>query len=128
MVIGFVVGVVTRDEVCSLEEGKGHDLLEIELAPSPEDALPAVAPSAAEPSAAAPSAAGRRRAGPALRCLVPFVPSIVPAVDLAGQVLWLDPPAGLLDLARPRHQARARIRGVLAPRAESLIPCGPRGG
>jgi ribosomal 30S subunit maturation factor RimM len=32
--------------------------------------------------------------------LVPFVKAIVPVVDMAGRIVHVDPPSGLLDLVR----------------------------
>lgn len=32
--------------------------------------------------------------------LIPFVPAICPRVDAAARVIWIDPPEGLLDLAK----------------------------
>ena len=42
----------------------------------------------------------RRADGPGGECLVPFVKQMVPEVDLAGGVLVIDPPPGLLDPAQ----------------------------
>jgi 16S rRNA processing protein RimM len=42
----------------------------------------------------------RRADGGDEECLVPFVKAIVPEVDVPGGVLVIDPPPGLLDLAR----------------------------
>lgn len=46
--------------------------------------------------------------------LIPFVPEIVPMVDLAGGAIYIDPPTGLLDLSFVRKE-KIRIKGLLQP-------------
>merc|ERR1719321_1524390 len=53
--------------------------------------------------------------------LVPLVPQIVVDIRAEDGVLLLDPPAGLLDLVQPKRKERVVIRGLLPPRAESLL-------
>lgn len=48
--------------------------------------------------------------------LVPWVPTIVTALDLAARQVYLDPPEGLLELANPTAEERA------APPAEAPAP------
>lgn len=52
-------------------------------------------------------------------CLVPFVPSIVPEVNLVDRYLLLNPPAGLLDLTY-EVDTKVIIRGSLPARIEWL--------
>ena len=44
--------------------------------------------------------------------LIPFVPAIVPVVNIAQREIYIDPPAGLLDLTYVR-QDKTRIKGFL---------------
>jgi len=46
-------------------------------------------------------------------CMVPFVPSIVPIVDIANQCLVIDPPMGLLEMTYTEKPKRVIIRGYL---------------
>jgi len=46
--------------------------------------------------------------------LIPFVPQIVPVVDVEGGSIIIDPPPGLLDLTYVR-QEKVRIKGLLPP-------------
>jgi hypothetical protein len=62
--------------------------------------------------AAAAKAASAKAAGP-LRCLIPFVPSIVTLVDVPNGSIWVDPPEGLLDLAVVKVK-EVRIRALLS--------------
>ena len=52
---------------------------------------------------------------------MPLVRQIVPAILLERGVVLLDPPAGLLDLVQPPRTKRVVIRGLLPPRAQSLM-------
>jgi ribosomal 30S subunit maturation factor RimM len=45
-------------------------------------------------------------------CLLPFVPSIVPRVDMKLKIVWIEPPDGLLDLTY-EEKVRVVIRGYL---------------
>lgn len=88
-VIGKVAGVVLGDEMCSIP-GLGQDLLEVTLQKGP-------------------MASWRDEL-----VLVPLVPQIVPVVNLSQGQIWIDPPAGLLDLTYFR-QERVRLKGFLPP-------------
>lgn len=44
--------------------------------------------------------------------LIPFVPQIVPRVDVAGGAVYIDPPGGLLDLTYVREE-KVRTKGFL---------------
>jgi len=46
--------------------------------------------------------------------LIPFVPQIVPHVDINARCVYINPPNGLLDLAYVRQQ-KVRIKGFLPP-------------
>ena len=87
--IGKISGVVLAEDMCSVP-GLGNDLLEILL--------------------------HERRSGmPSWRdhfVLVPFVPAIVPEVDLKNKVIYIDPPSGLLDLSYV-HEETTIIKGFL---------------
>ena len=87
--VGIVGGVVMGEEMCSIP-GLGQDLLEIILprgergTPSWKDEL----------------------------VLIPFVPQIVSTVDLERKIIFLNPPAGLLDLTYIKEE-KTRIKGFL---------------
>jgi hypothetical protein len=46
--------------------------------------------------------------------LIPLVPQIVPVVQVSEKKVFIDPPAGLLDLTYFREE-RVRIKGFLPP-------------
>jgi ribosomal 30S subunit maturation factor RimM len=87
--VGIVGGIVLGEEMCSIP-GLGQDLLEIVLpkgkhgTPSWRDEL----------------------------VLIPFVPQIIPTVDIENQVMYLNPPGGLLDLTYIKEE-KTRIKGFL---------------
>jgi 16S rRNA processing protein RimM len=87
--VGIVGGVVLGEEMCGIP-GLGQDLLEIILprgdrgSPSWKDEL----------------------------VLIPFVPQLVPTVDLERKVLFINPPIGLLDLTYIKEE-KIRIKGFL---------------
>lgn len=87
--VGTVGGVVLGEEMCSIP-GLGQDLLEIVLprgkygTPSWRDEL----------------------------VLVPFVPEIVPTIDIEREVVYINPPKGLLDLTYVKEE-KTRIKGFL---------------
>lgn len=87
--VGIVSGVVLAEEMCTIP-GLGQDLLEIRLprgqhgTPSWKDEL----------------------------VLIPLVPSIVTTVDIERQLMYIDPPAGLLDLTYVKED-NVRIKGFL---------------
>lgn len=89
--VGKVSGIVLAEDICSIS-GIGNDLLEITLPrglgglPSWKDEL----------------------------VLVPFVPQLVPRVDLNAKEIYIDPPPGLLDLTYYK-QDNVRIKGFLPP-------------
>jgi len=51
--------------------------------------------------------------------LIPLVPQIVTEVDLANNQIFIDPPAGLLDLSYVRDDKK-RVKGLLSPASEDL--------
>jgi ribosomal 30S subunit maturation factor RimM len=87
--VGILKGVVLAEEMCTTP-GLGQDLLEIVLprgrngSPSWKDEM----------------------------ILIPFVPSIVPTVDIEKRMIYIDPPAGLLDLTYIKEEF-VRIKGFL---------------
>jgi hypothetical protein len=89
--VGRVYGVVPAEEMCSIP-GLGHDLLEIIL-PRGNNGI----------------ASWRDE-----MVLIPFVPSIVPTIDLERGVVYIDPPSGLLDLTYVKEET-VRIKGFLPP-------------
>ena len=52
--------------------------------------------------------------------LVPWVPTIVTALDLAARQVYLDPPEGLLELANPTAEERAAHLGFVQLLAERM--------
>ena len=95
--IGAVVGIIPPDELCDTAFARlMHAQLELELftvtdkkrMPLTNDELRQL-------------------------CLVPFVPSIVPIVDVVNQCLFIDPPIGLLDMTYNEKLKRVVIRGYL---------------
>jgi 16S rRNA processing protein RimM len=93
--VGTVQAIVLAEEMCSIP-GLGHDMLEVVIAahsqgPNKLDDL----------------------------VLIPLVPEIVPKVDLAGRIIFIDPPTGLLDLRYVREE-KVRIKGLLAPAKTEL--------
>lgn len=93
--VGTVSGIVLAEDMCSIP-GLGNDFLEITLPrgiggmPSWKDEL----------------------------VLIPFVPEIVPLVDLNAEEIYIMPPPGLLDLTYVR-QENVRIKGFLPPAREN---------
>ena len=92
-VVGMVGGIVLADELCSVP-GLGQDMLEVIV----------------ESRKAEPVKPGT----PHELVLIPMVPEIVPKVDLKARRIWIDPPAGLLDLTYIR-ESTTRIKGLLPP-------------
>jgi 16S rRNA processing protein RimM len=89
--VGLVSGVVFSEDMCSVP-GLGHDYLEIML----------------------PRGIGGTTSLRDEMVLIPFVPALVPDVDVVGQKIYIDPPDGLLDLTYVREE-KARIKGFLPP-------------
>lgn len=87
--VGIVGGLVFAEELCAIP-GLGHDYLEIIL----------------------PRGVGGTRSWRDELVLIPFVPQVVPRVDLAARKIHIDPPSGLLDLTYVRPE-KARIKGFL---------------
>ena len=87
--VGIVEGVVLGEEMCSIP-GLGQDLLEI-LLPRGERGTPSWKDELV---------------------LIPFVPEIVPTVDIEREIIYINPPGGLLDLTYIKEEKR-RIKGFL---------------
>lgn len=94
MFVGTVKGIVLAEEMCSVP-GLGQDMLEVALQ-NPEYKVPT------------------GKAVPDDLVLIPFVPEIVPKVDLEEEKIVIDPPAGLLDLTYIREE-KVVIKGLLPP-------------
>ena len=92
--VGRIGGIVLAEDMCAIP-GLGHDMLEVVLP--------------------------RGRAGsPSWRdelVLLPFVPDIVPKVDLIEGAVYVSPPQGLLDLTYIKEE-KVRIKGFLPPAKE----------
>lgn len=91
--VGTVKGIVLAEEMCSVP-GLGQDMLEVAIQ-KPENKTPT-------------------KAVPDDLVLIPFVPEIVPKVDLEEKKIIIDPPAGLLDLTYVREE-KVVIKGLLPP-------------
>ena len=89
--IGIVNGMVFAEDLCDVP-GLGNDYLEIAMHYSRND---------------------DGNPGQEL-VLLPFVPQIVPVVDLEENHIFVDPPVGLLDLTYVR-QKKVSIKGLLPP-------------
>ena len=92
--VGTIGGILLGEDMCSAASGLGQDTLEIIL---PRGRGGTTAPSWRDEMV-----------------LIPFVPQIVPRVDLAGGAVYITPPAGLLDLTYVKEE-RVRIKGFLPP-------------
>ena len=124
--IGEVIGVVTRDEVCSTTDG--HDLLEIQI---PErkwysyigqerDQNFDKGKEGCEVGFVQPNTGDKHRNAKSKIVLIPLVPQIVPVIDTEAGFLVMDPPPGLLELTAPEKKTKTRIRGLLPEKAEVL--------
>lgn len=105
-VIGEVVGVVTRHDLCRASgagerlESVAADLIEVELFPEEGEG----------------EGRGRGDGEKRKRVLIPFVEEIVPVVDVDAGVVVLDPPEGLLDIAVVNQkEKKIAPRGLLMP-------------
>lgn len=87
--VGNVGGVVFAEDLCSTP-GIGHDYLEVIL----------------------PRGVGGMASLRDELVLIPLVPQIVPRVDVKQREIFIDPPAGLLDLTYVREE-KTRIKGFL---------------
>eukprot|EP00588_Corethron_pennatum_P012006 CAMPEP_0194275162 /NCGR_PEP_ID=MMETSP0169-20130528/8072_1 /TAXON_ID=218684 /ORGANISM="Corethron pennatum, Strain L29A3" /LENGTH=348 /DNA_ID=CAMNT_0039018559 /DNA_START=116 /DNA_END=1162 /DNA_ORIENTATION=- len=87
--VGRVAGIVLASEFSDAPAGIGNDLVDI--------LLPL-----------------RDKGGGEVHVLVPFVPQIVPVVDVEARRMVLDPPEGLLDITYVREE-KVVVRGLLAP-------------
>ena len=99
--IGMVDGIALAEDMCATP-GLGQDWLELDL------------------TTTANNNNQQQQQKPKEYVLIPFVPSIVPTVDLSNQRIIIDPPAGLLDLTYQK-QPKVRIKGFL-PAKSSYVP------
>jgi 16S rRNA processing protein RimM len=89
--VGTVNGVVLAEEMSSIP-GLGQDLIEISL----------------------PRGTGATPSWRDELVLIPFVPQLVPTVDIPNRSIFIAPPFGLLDLKYVREE-KVRIKGFLPP-------------
>jgi len=89
--IGIVNGVVLTEDMSSVS-GVGQDLIEISLPRGP----------------------GGTSSLKDELVLIPFVPQLVPQIDMSTKSIYIDPPFGLLDLTYTREE-KTRIKGFLPP-------------
>lgn len=89
--VGTVNGVVLAEEMSSIP-GLGQDLIEISL----------------------PRGTGATPSWKDELVLIPFVPQLVPRVDIPKRAIFIAPPFGLLDLTYVREE-KVRIKGFLPP-------------
>ncbi|KAL3941958.1 MAG: hypothetical protein SGBAC_003760 [Bacillariaceae sp.] len=94
ILVGTVQGIVLAEEMCAVP-GLGQDMLEVAIQ-KPKNDVPTGRPV------------------PDDLILIPFVPEIVPKVDLEERKIVVDPPAGLLDLTYIREE-RVVLKGLLPP-------------
>jgi 16S rRNA processing protein RimM len=92
-VVGTVGAIVLAEEMCAIP-GLGQDMLEVILEARKDEVV--------------------KPGTPKDLVLIPMVPEICKKIDLKEQRLWIDPPAGLLDLTYIREE-KVRIKGLLAP-------------
>ena len=92
--VGKVNGVILAEEMSSVA-GLGQDLLEILLPRGP----------------------GATLSWKDELVLIPFVPQLVPRVDITNRAVYIAPPFGLLDLTYVREE-KVRIKGFLPPAKE----------
>lgn len=98
--IGVVVGIIPPDELCDTTFARlMHAQLELELF---------VQSNHHHHQQQATNNESKK-----LLCMVPFVPSIVPVVNVANQCLFIDPPLGLLEMTYNDKPKRVVIRGYL---------------
>jgi ribosomal 30S subunit maturation factor RimM len=93
--IGKVRGVVLGEEMCTIPGVKLHDMLEITLQKGP-------VPSFIRDELV----------------LIPFVPDIVPSVNVPQECIHIQPPAGLLNLTYAMRPEKVRIKAFLPPGRE----------
>lgn len=138
--IARIVGVVPPDELCDSPVAAKlmHAQLELEILAGSrygyQHAVPSTESMATKSASSGQQAVtpGRQRRatgqdiGPsashkrAQLCLVPMVPSIVVIVDLARRCVFLDPPAGLLELTYQLQVKPRAVKGFLPERIGTL--------
>jgi 16S rRNA processing protein RimM len=94
ILVGTIDGIVLAEEMCAIP-GLGQDMLEV---------------SVHKPQSGKPTG----RPVPKDLVLIPFVPEIVPKIDLEEKKVVIDPPKGLLDLTYIREE-KVKIKGLLPP-------------
>lgn len=92
--IGIVNGVVLTEDMSSVS-GLGQDWIEISLPRGP----------------------GGTSSLKDQLVLIPFVPQLVPEINMSEKSIFIDPPFGLLDLTYVREE-KTRIKGFLPPGRE----------
>lgn len=89
--VGTINGIVLAEEMCTIP-GLGQDLFEISLPRGP----------------------GATASWKDELVLIPFVPALVPRIDIKNRAIYITPPFGLLDLTYVREE-KVRIKGFLPP-------------
>ena len=114
--VGEVLGVVLGEEMCSIP-GLVHDQLEIQI--KTDDEIQNDSSDQERNSNETDGSKRRRmrRHPPPKLVLIPMVPEIITKVDLEEQSVFIDPPAGLLDLTYEREE-KVKIKGLLAPASD----------
>jgi len=105
--VGIVGGIVIGEEITGVK-GLGNDAMEVIL---PYD--PTKLNEQQQSLTLALKSNQQMRKSPDL-VLIPFVPQIVPIVDVERNRVYIDPPDGLLDLTY-RNEPKTVIRGLLKP-------------
>jgi 16S rRNA processing protein RimM len=128
VIVGKVLGFVLGEEMCGIP-GLFHDQLEIQLIDDDEDNEDneGIVPDQGRDPNSGSGGDGANRQGrkrlerkrrpPPKLVMIPMVPEIVTKVDLDGQSIVIDPPAGLLDLTYEREE-KVQIKGLLAPASD----------
>jgi len=126
--IARVIGVVPPDELCSDPKVVHlmHAQLELQVFPAPSKTVTTPNRAARRKissinttnSSAPPPVSTATSPGGSINCvLMPLVPSIVPVVDLARKLIFLDPPEGLLDLTY-KVKENTQIAGLVSFKKE----------
>lgn len=120
--VGVVKAVITRDELCAASGGGKNaaavasDLLEIALTTNTQHVDYHL-----ERNRIAPSNVDVDYLESEKCVLIPFVPQIVPTVDIENGRIELDPPPGLLDIAVVNRKTKPRPPlGLLMPAASTV--------
>ena len=114
--VGEVLGVVLGEEMCSIP-GLVHDQLEIQIKIDDDIQNDSSDQERNSNKRNGDKRRRMRRRPPPKLVLIPMVPEIITKVDLEEQSVFIDPPAGLLDLTYEREE-KVKIKGLLAPASD----------